>query len=64
MVVSKLNPEQLQQLSDALKGGLSQDKLAEVKAMLKSVLSDQEYAQMMEVLQGGGKQAQTPLTGE
>lgn len=55
MVVSKLNPEQLQQLSDALKGGLSQDKLAEVKTMLKSALSEQEYAQMMEVLQGGGK---------
>jgi hypothetical protein len=51
-VVSKLDGSQLQLLSEALKGGLTVDKLNQLKAMLKAVLTDNEYAQMMEVLQG------------
>ncbi|WP_256759607.1 hypothetical protein [Cohnella sp. WQ 127256] len=52
MVVSKLNPEQLKQLSDSLKDGLTSEELVQVQSMLKSSLSDQEYIQMTELLKG------------
>ncbi|MFC5529566.1 hypothetical protein [Cohnella yongneupensis] len=51
-VVGKLDPSQLQLLSDALEGSLTTDKLNQLKAMLETALTDSEYAQMMEVLQG------------
>lgn len=51
-VVSKLDASQLQLLSEALEGGVSPEKLAELKEMLKTALTEEEYAQMMETLQG------------
>ncbi|WP_027086785.1 hypothetical protein [Cohnella panacarvi] len=51
-VVSKLDASQLQLLSEALEGGVSAEKLAELKEMLKTALTEDEYAQMMETLQG------------
>ena len=55
MVVSKLNPEQLKQMSDSLKGGLTSEELVQMETMLKSTLTEQEYSQMMELLQGSKK---------
>ncbi|BBI36770.1 hypothetical protein [Cohnella abietis] len=55
LVVSKLNPEQLKQLSDSLKGGLTAGELTQMESMLKSTLTDSEYSQMMELLQGSKK---------
>jgi hypothetical protein len=52
MVVSKLNQEQLKQLSNALQGGLTGEELSEMQGMLKSALTEQEYAQMMALLSG------------
>jgi hypothetical protein len=55
MVVSKLNQDQLKQLSDYLQGGLTNEELVQVKNMLKSSLNETEYAQMVEMLQGKTK---------
>ncbi len=55
MVVSKLNQEQLNQLSDSLQGGLTSEELTQLESMLKATLTEQEYSQMMEVLQGAKK---------
>jgi hypothetical protein len=52
MVVSKLNQEQLKQLSDALQDGLTGEELSAMQGMLKSALTEQEYAQMMALLSG------------
>jgi hypothetical protein len=52
LVVSKLDPEQLKLLSDALQGGLTADELSSLQSMLKTALSDDEYTQMMALLQG------------
>jgi len=51
MVVSKLNPEQLNQLSSSLQGGLTSEELSQLQDMLQSALTEQEYTQMMELLQ-------------
>jgi hypothetical protein len=51
-VVSKLDASQLQLLSEALEGGITPEKLTELKEMLKTALTEEEYAQMMETLQG------------
>ncbi|MFC5406679.1 hypothetical protein [Cohnella soli] len=52
LVVSKLNPAQLQQLSDALKGGQTPEQMKGVQEMLKSALTHEEFVQMMSILQG------------
>ncbi len=52
MVVSKLNQDQLKQLSESLQGGLTAEELVQVQNMLKSSLNEGEYSQMMELLQG------------
>ncbi|MFD0674465.1 hypothetical protein [Cohnella sp. GCM10027633] len=51
-VVSKLDPDQLQLLSEALEGGATAEKLGALKEMLQTTLTESEYAQMMEVLEG------------
>lgn len=51
-VVSKLDAEQLQLLSEAIDGGATPEKLSELKTMLQTALTPAEYAQMMEVLAG------------
>lgn len=51
-VVSKLDAGQLQLLSEALEGGATVEKLGELKEMLQTALTESEYAQMMEVLEG------------
>ncbi|MFC4601369.1 hypothetical protein [Cohnella hongkongensis] len=58
LVVSKLNPEQLRQLSNSLQDGLTADELADMQAMLQSALTEEEYAQMMTLLQGEPAQAE------
>ncbi|MFC5469388.1 hypothetical protein ACFPPD_11710 [Cohnella suwonensis] len=55
LVVSKLNPSQLQQLSDALKGGQTPEQMKAVQEMLKSALTNDEFVQMMGILQGPEK---------
>jgi hypothetical protein len=55
MVVSKLDQDQLRQLSQSLQGGLTAEELVQVQNMLKTSLTDQEYSQMMEMLQGSKK---------
>lgn len=62
VVVSKLKPEQLKLLSDSLEGGLTAEELNEVGAMLKESLSDQEYEQMMGLLQGTAQPEPVPPT--
>lgn len=52
MVVSKLNQDQLKLLSDALQEGLTADELVQVQNMLKTVLTDEEYSEMIKVLEG------------
>jgi hypothetical protein len=52
MVVTKLNQDQLKQLSDSLQGGLTKEELGQLENMLKGSLSENEYVQMMGMLQG------------
>jgi hypothetical protein len=51
-IVAKLNPQQLKVLSDAMKGGTTPEQIADVQRMLKSALTDEEYDQMMDILEG------------
>jgi hypothetical protein len=55
MVVSKLNQDQLSQLSDSLQGGLTSEELSQMEVMLKETLTEEEYSHMMEALQGETK---------
>lgn len=54
-VLSKLNAEQLGQLSDYLKDGLTVDELQQIGALLKDVLSEEELSQMMDILRSAVK---------
>lgn len=51
VVVSKLSSAQLGELTELIKGGLTQEELPKLESLLKPVLSDEEYATMMEALQ-------------
>lgn len=50
-VMAKLNAEQLGQLSGYLENGLTEDEIAPAAELLKPSLTDEEYGQMMELLQ-------------
>jgi hypothetical protein len=50
-VMSKLNAEQLAQLSASLKDGLTKEELTKLGEVIKPSLTESEYKQMMELLQ-------------